>query len=858
MKILLINPPQVISTKYDRPYIFQPTGLLYVAASLEQHCRVEILDAALAGWRNLKVINGKHHLGLSFEEVGEEIRRRQPDVVGVSVPFSINAQSAHQVCAQIKKINPAIVAVVGGPHPSIRPQEVLADSNVDFVVRGEGERTMPELVRAIAEKWTPNQLRHVQGIGFRQGEDIVLTEPRPLIQDLDTLPFPARHLVPMEEYFAAMRAGVGARAMYTSGDKWVSLITSRGCPYSCNFCSIHLVMGRRFRPRSPDNVLEEIRRIRTDYDVRHFNFEDDNLTLHNKRAKELFGLLTKECQGITWSTPNGIRADSLDEELVEKMRESGCQRVFVAPESGDQEVVNNIIGKKQDLGKVLTAVQLLHQHGITVDGSFVLGSIGETKWNVLKTIRYAKKLKKAGMNLGGFHMATPYYGTPLYDEAKQKGYLVQEADDKLSTWEALINTPQLNAKTLSRLHKFAQWHVNLNFRQKIATLLHTFFPAALPVVRFVVNTIKALLLLPAFIGNWLRLWSTIFANMIRYGWRKATGQLPKIENIVYEVTDACNSRCKHCFIWKGKPTRDTLRPEEIRSILEQDIFANLKVVLLTGGEPVLHKEIKEIITAIHKTRPGVTITLSTNGLLPEKILEVARFAIANNIVMHYGVSLDGVGEHHDAIRGVPGNFAKTDFLLRQLLQLKEEHKNNMGGIVIGFTLSNLTVNNLQGLREYAAQIQLPLLPQLYEQFSYYSNMSPSEAAQNYKTADNQELTNCIESLTPAFHHEVLLAALEQRLHFDCDALGSFFVLHPNGDISPCLHFSDVRVGNIRSAAVKEVWLGKAAQDARARVARCLGCSNSWATTWSFLHWPFPFVRIRLALFIKKLKKLSAA
>lgn len=857
MKVCLINPPQVSSTKYGRPYIFQPIGLLYVAAALEQYFSVEILDATLADWRSLKTVDGKHHLGLSFEQIAEEVHRRQPDIVGISVPFSINAQCAHSVCAQVKKVNPAIVTILGGPHPSIRPREVLADSNVDFVVRGEGELTMPELVKVIAEKQTSAQLGNVKGIGFRHNGEIVLTEPRPLIEDLDALPFPARHLVPMEEYFAAMQAGVGARTMYTCGDKWVSLITSRGCPYTCNFCSINLVMGDKFRARSPRNVLEEIRQVMTGYGVSHFNFEDDNLTLNNSRAKELFDLLAKAGGGVTWSTPNGIRADTLDEELVVKMQQSGCKRVFVAPESGDQEVVNNIIGKNQDLGKVLTAVQLLNKHGITVDGSFVLGSIGETKWNILRTIRYAKKLKKAGMNLGGFHMATPYYGTPLYDEAKRKGYLVQEEDDKLSTWEALIETPDLSAKALCRLHKFAQWYVNLSFRQKLSSFIHIFFPATLPVVNFIVNITKILRFLPSFILNCVRFWYAILLNMMKHLWRKRTGQLAKIENIVYEITDSCNSRCKHCFIWKGEPTRDMLRPEEVKAILQQDIFADLKVVLLTGGEPVLKKDIKEIIAAIHAARPGVAITLSTNGLLPERVLDVARYAIDNDIVINYGVSLDGVGDQHDSIRGVPGNFAKTDSLLRKLNKLKDTHKDKIGGVVIGYTLSDLTAKNLQELLDYAAQLNIPVLPQLCEHFSYYSNIVPVDSARNYRTGDNRELIRCLKTLPPAFHHEVLLAALEHKLRFNCDALASFFVLHPNGDISPCLHFSDVCVGNIRSIPVEQVWLSKDAEEARAKIARCPGCSNSWATTWSFYHWPFPFLRMRFALFAKKLKAVAS-
>lgn len=139
--------------------------------------------------------------------------------------------------------------------------------------------------------------------------------------------------------------------IYTFSEGWASLFTSRGCPYNCNFCTINLTMGRQFRPRSPENVFAEIKQLYEKYGIRHINFEDDNLTMNKERAEKIFDLLIKNKINITWSTPNGIRVENIDENLAQKMKQSGCRRVFVAPESGVQRVVSQIIGKSLDLKK---------------------------------------------------------------------------------------------------------------------------------------------------------------------------------------------------------------------------------------------------------------------------------------------------------------------------------------------------------------------------------------------------------------------------------------------------------------------------------------------------------------------------
>ena len=363
---------------------------------------------------------------------------------------------------------------MGGPHVTVRPKETLMSPYVDFVVVGEGEDTMQELMEKIENGSinNSNDLLAINGIGYKKDNQPIINQRRSLIQNLDSIPFPARHLIPMEEYFKSMASKKGSRMIYTFSEGWASLFTSRGCPYNCNFCTINLTMGRQFRPRSPENVFAEIKQLYEKYGIRHINFEDDNLTMNKERAEKIFDLLIKNKINITWSTPNGIRVENIDENLAQKMKQSGCRRVFVAPESGVQRVVSQIIGKNLDLKKIKQAVRLFKKNGIIVDGSFVIGLIGETKMDIWRTIIFALKLKRLGMNKAGIHIATPYFGTRFYDEAMQKGYLKAEPNtETLTPKEPLFGTPEWSAKELKCLHKIANWLVNSSLKDKIVSVV---------------------------------------------------------------------------------------------------------------------------------------------------------------------------------------------------------------------------------------------------------------------------------------------------------------------------------------------------------------------------------------------------
>ncbi|MFA5364102.1 MAG: radical SAM protein, partial [Candidatus Bathyarchaeia archaeon] len=349
----------------------------------------------------------------------------------------------------IKSVNKDIVTILDGQHPSARPLECLKHPGIDFVVIGEKEYTISELVETL-EKGETKNFKHIKGLAFTQqnGEPFI-TKPRPLIQDLDSLPFPARHLLPMQAYFDAVKNNA-IRGVINK--PWVSMITSRGCPYDCVFCSVHIVMGQQWRFRSPENVVDEIEQLVNTYNIKQVDFWDDNMALNKNRMAGICDLIVERGLDIEWYTPNGIRADTLDMPLLTKMRASGCKKIRLAPESGVQRVVDDVIGKKQDLTAVENAIINSRKLGIKVGCFFVLGLIGETKQDIEQTIKYAYKLRDLGADIFHFSIATPLYGTRLYEQAKSCGYLSDRiSDEALSAAEALIETPDFTPDELREL-----------------------------------------------------------------------------------------------------------------------------------------------------------------------------------------------------------------------------------------------------------------------------------------------------------------------------------------------------------------------------------------------------------------------
>lgn len=448
MRVCLINPPRIQPKFWGNLGILQPMDIAYVAALLEKEHQVSVIDSANEGWKNFEQIDEtKCRQGLTSKVLAARVKQLKPDVVGITVSFSGWWRTAYEVASTVKAYDKDTTVILNGLHPSARPAECLAYENVDFVVVGEPEYSMQELINTMeAEK---PDFKAVKGIGYRQNSEVILTAPRPPIQDLDALPFPARHLLPMEVYFEAVKE-IPPRGEINK--RWTTVTTSRGCPYSCVFCSIHTVMSRTWRARSPQNVIAELEQAIDTYHIKQLDFVDENMTLDRKRMDAICDQMRERRLDLEWFTPNGVRADTLDEMLLRKMKDCGCKRIRVAPESGVQRVVDNIVKKNLDLQKVEDAVRLCKKVGIRVGCFFVVGLIGETKADIEQTIAFAEKLKRLGADGFYFSYATPVYGTELYEQAKKGGYLRENfSDDALAEAHPIIETPEFTADELVKL-----------------------------------------------------------------------------------------------------------------------------------------------------------------------------------------------------------------------------------------------------------------------------------------------------------------------------------------------------------------------------------------------------------------------
>jgi anaerobic magnesium-protoporphyrin IX monomethyl ester cyclase len=449
MRVCLINPPRIQPRLWGKPSIAQPTDIAYVAAVLEKQHKVCIIDAPNEGWNNLQLIDEtKYRWGLKNSEIAARVKQGSPDIVEITVPFAGWWKSAYEVASIVKSLDKEIVTVLSGVHPSSRPSDCLMHPGIDFVVIGEAEYTTLELV-GFLEKGTTEDLEKTRGIGYVKNGRTVITSPRPMIQNLDSLPFPARHLLPMSTYFAAVKE-IPLRGEISK--PWATMITSRGCPHNCIFCSSHIVMGRKWRARSPENVVEEIEQLIDIYKIKQLDFNDDNMTQDKKRMEAICDLIVERRLDVEWYTPNGVRADCLDANLLRKMKASGCRKIRVAPESGVQRVVDQVVRKNLDLRKVENAVVSARRVGIGVGCFFVIGLIGETKEDIEKTIEYAYKLRRLGADSFYFSYAMPLYGTELYEQAKRGGFLSKEfSDEALAEAQPLIETPEFTADDLRQL-----------------------------------------------------------------------------------------------------------------------------------------------------------------------------------------------------------------------------------------------------------------------------------------------------------------------------------------------------------------------------------------------------------------------
>jgi len=390
MKFLLIragDPDRYSRHFTTSPSTMPPLGLLYLGAALEQEGHtVEILDYYMEEISREKLENSM----------------RSSDAVGMTM-FTSDLKSSKDISKTVKDIDSDIPLIVGGPHCTFVQERSLKDfPYADISVIGEGERAISSIAKYLQGK---KKLADIQGIYYRNNGSIIQGKPLHITENLDTLPFPARHLVDKYDY-GDFPFGFKLKRKSTSS------ISSRGCPYHCRFCTRYnnIIDGWGFRQRSANNILQEIEEMDEKY--RSINIVDDNFLANKKRANEIFdGLIKigKELEIVVY----GARVDSANEELYKKMKKAGVKFIFFGLESGNQDVLD-FYKKNITLSQIIKAVNLSRKMNFITFGNFILGAPIETKEHIENTIKFACSLP---LDVAGFGPLAYHMGSDLWKEA---------------------------------------------------------------------------------------------------------------------------------------------------------------------------------------------------------------------------------------------------------------------------------------------------------------------------------------------------------------------------------------------------------------------------------------------------------
>ncbi len=412
MKVVLIFPPFPVHERYREKTgnvggHLSPLGVSYLAAVLEKAgIEVKIIDAAPEN--------------IPEEEIVKKTLEFNPDFVGITA-LTPNFYRVEKICSILKEKSPKTFLALGGPHASMMPEETLEKTKADVVIVGEGENVIVDLVK--------NCKKPVKEKILKAG----------LVKDLDTIPFPSRHLLDMSLYSSLANN-------YQVDKKVINLLASRGCPFNCTFCS-KSVVGRTYRHRSVKNVIEEIKHVKKEYGAKEISFWDDLLTIDRKWIMELCKEMEK--LDIAWSCET--RAHLVDEEMLAALKKAGCWNILVGIEAGDQTLLDNI-RKEETIEQLRNGIRLIQKAGIKIRGCFMLGLPGETPELAQKTIDFAKELDT---DFASFTLTTPYPGTEMAKHAKEYGTLKKDYN-KYSMWKVVfLPYGYKNEEELLKMHSQA-------------------------------------------------------------------------------------------------------------------------------------------------------------------------------------------------------------------------------------------------------------------------------------------------------------------------------------------------------------------------------------------------------------------
>lgn len=421
MRFLLVNPYYPIS---ETPS--PPLGLTFLAAALERAgVEVKILDFVVFPYGRARL--------------ARELADFDPQMMGVT-SVTMSYDHAARIVRDAKQINPGIVTVMGGPHVTFRAEKTLEElPEADIIVRGEGEKALVDLARR-AQK--DRDWEKVQGLVFRRGGDLVDTGVRPPIASLDSLPTPARHLIPLGRY----------RALGMP----VSMTTSRGCPFHCIFCVGRKMVGAKVRYRSPEKVVDELAYLAT-LNFHQINIADDLFTANPGHCMAVCDEILRRGLKVGWTS--FARVDTVRLEVLKKMKAAGCHTVSFGVESANARILKTI-KKGITTDQVITAVKMCGEAGIVPHASFILGLPGETPETIQETAAFGLRLKELGVSYG-FHLLAPFPGTEVRERAAEYGIRILTDDwSQYHANRAIVETEAVDRETLDRF--VGRWEEDFN------------------------------------------------------------------------------------------------------------------------------------------------------------------------------------------------------------------------------------------------------------------------------------------------------------------------------------------------------------------------------------------------------------
>lgn len=403
-----------------------PIGLAYVTAALEKaDFEVTLIDNYL--------------LNKQTDEIKSEIRRLNPEIVGVSCS-SNTYQRAVETAKAVKEALPSCKLVVGGPHPSIMPESMLEHPEIDYVVMGEGERAMTELSTHITSGEKDSELANIPGIAYRSNGKVAKNAPK-FIEDLDEVPFPARHLLPMNLY---------DREAYFLSNKPVDVMNvMRGCPFGCTWCNVKEIWGSVSRSFSPQRVADEMEHLANTYGTKGIYFVGDNFTINKKRAIEICRQIQERKLDMVWACDTGV--DLVSREVLKAMKAAGCQTIWFGVESGAPAILKKI-NRGITVEQATRAFKLCREEKIETGISLMLGIPGETVKDMQTTFKFARKLDP---DWHQFNVFIAYPGCKLYEEILEKGFY-----DRIEDFLAYVKTEDFNYESLIEIQR--KFHTSFN------------------------------------------------------------------------------------------------------------------------------------------------------------------------------------------------------------------------------------------------------------------------------------------------------------------------------------------------------------------------------------------------------------